>query len=72
MIDLPIRIVLVPLVSIIKDQVDVANELSEKLGLRACKVSPETYQDVLHGNFNIIIGTPESCKSCNNVISSKL
>ena len=69
-----IIVILVPLVSIIKDQVDAANELSDKLGLRACKVSPDTYQDVLHGRYNIIIGTPEAWLSerWKSVLSCKL
>ena len=68
-----IVVVFVPLVSIVADQVDAANKLTSSLGLKACAISLNEYQNILSGTYNILIGTPESWldNDCwQNVLSS--
>ncbi|XP_057290781.1 bifunctional 3'-5' exonuclease/ATP-dependent helicase WRN-like [Hydractinia symbiolongicarpus] len=55
----PLVLVVSPLISLIQDQVSSANSLSA-LGLKASKLDCDDYGDIISGNFNILIGTPES------------
>ncbi|XP_057315414.1 ATP-dependent DNA helicase RecQ-like [Hydractinia symbiolongicarpus] len=55
----PLVLVVSPLNSLIQDQVSSANSLSA-LGLKASKLDCNDYGDIISGNFNILIGTPES------------
>lgn len=70
--DEAVVIVIVPLISIIADQVDAANKLNTSLGLNACKLSLTEYDNISNGKYNIIVGTPESWLNpqWENVLSS--
>ncbi|XP_066916114.1 ATP-dependent DNA helicase RecQ-like [Clytia hemisphaerica] len=51
--------VIVPLESIIKDQISSANKLSSSLGIKACRIDSTDLSTILNENYNILIGTPE-------------
>ena len=55
-----IIVVFVPLLSIVVDQVEAANRLSESLGLRAYALSLSEYKSIENGLYNILIGTTEA------------
>ena len=55
----PVIVVLSPLLSLIEDQVANANSV-EFLGLNACALSYEKYEDICSGKYNLIFGTPEA------------
>jgi len=54
----PVVIVLSPLLSLINDQVNSAN--NSCLGITATSLDPKKCNDICTGKFNIVFGTPES------------
>ena len=55
----PVIVVLSPLLSLIKDQVDSANNHSN-FGINACALDLKIYPEIACGKYNLIFGTPDS------------
>ena len=58
----PVIVVLSPLLSLIKDQVDSVHQ--SYLGLNACALDPKIYCEIAGGKYDLIFGTPESWLQC--------
>ncbi|XP_066928105.1 uncharacterized protein [Clytia hemisphaerica] len=56
----PMIIVLSPLLSLISDQVNSAKKLPEVLSLKPTTLDFEKYSEIASGQYNLLIGTPES------------
>ena len=54
----PLIIVVSPLVSLIENQIEEANNC--KLGLNACKLDVKILKEIKQFKYNVLIGTPES------------
>lgn len=55
-----IVIVIAPLISIVVDQVEAANNLNSSLGLNACSICLTEYENIRNLKYNILVGTPEA------------
>ncbi|XP_066934421.1 uncharacterized protein [Clytia hemisphaerica] len=51
--------VIVPLESIIKDQISSANKITSSLSIKACRIDNTDLRAIQNDGYNIIIGTPE-------------